>query len=168
MSRGQISRSCVLPARCLPGRLQYPHGCKARRCAAHGKPVPPGFQPPEICCKRKGQTAHALPQCQKTVVHPCVRQAEQIGGKGGQHCCKAGIAEGKPRITGDHPPALRKRKPCRKPQRHRKQQQIGGPAANFIGAWASAGGPPHCPRCPAPRSTEQRSRPAPAPRPASG
>ena len=34
-------------------------------------------------------------------------------------------------------------------------------------AWASAGGLPHCPRCPAPRSTEQRSRPAPAPRPAS-
>ena len=132
MSRGQISRSCVLPARCLPSRLQYPHGRKARRCAAHGKPVPPGFQPPEICCKRKGQTAHALPQCQKTVVHPCVRQAEQIGGKGRQHCCKAGIAEGKPRITGDHPPALRKRKPCRKPQRHCKQQQIGGPAANFI------------------------------------
>ena len=101
-------------------RPQRPHGRKPCHSTAHGKPVPPRFQPPEVGCKREHKAAHALPQRQKPIVHPCVREAEQIGGKGRQHRRKAGVTEGQPGITGHHPPALRKGKPCRKPQRHCK------------------------------------------------
>ena len=121
LSRSQISRSCVLPAGLLSGRFQRPHGSKACRRTAHSQPVPPGLQPPQIRRSRKCQTSHALPQRQKAVVHPCVGEAEQVRGESRQHRRKAGVAEGEPRIAGHHPPALRKRKPCRKPQRHRTQ-----------------------------------------------
>ena len=57
---------------------------------------------------------------------------EQVGGKGRQNRCQRRVAEGEARIAGHHAPALCKGKPRRQPGRHRKQQHVGGAAADSV------------------------------------
>ena len=59
-------------------------------------------------------------------------QAEQVGGKGGQHRRQSRIAEGETGVGCNHPPALRKGEARRQPRRQGEQQQVGGAAADFV------------------------------------
>ena len=99
---------------------------------ASGEDVPSLLESPEISDAGEQKASHALAQRQKAVVHPGVGQAEQIGGEGGQHRRQRRVAEGEARIAGHHAPALCKGKPRRQPGRHRKQQHVGGAAADSV------------------------------------
>ena len=59
-------------------RPQGPDAGKSGPGCCHGHPVPTGFQPEEIGCKRKGKAAHALPQSQKAIVDPRMGKAKQV------------------------------------------------------------------------------------------
>ena len=112
--------------------MQRPDGRKTRRRTGHGKQVPPVFQRQQVSCKGERKAAHALPQRQKAIVHPCMGQAEQIGGKGGQHRRQRRVAEGKSGVAHHHPPALRCPERRRQRKRSRKQPKVGGAAADMV------------------------------------
>ena len=112
--------------------MQRPNGCKTRCRTGHGKQVPSVLQRQQISRKGERKAAHALPQCQKAVVHPRMGQAEQVGGKGGQHRRQRRVAERQPRIHRHDGPALRCPERRRQRKRSRKQSKVGGAAANVV------------------------------------
>ena len=131
LSAGPVHAPLSAPSRRFH-RPQGPDAGKAGPGGCHSHPVPTGFQPEEIGRKRKGKAAHALPQRQKAIVDPRMGEAEQVGGKGRQNRRQRRVAEGEARIAGHHAPALCKGKPRRQPGRHRKQQHVGGAAADSV------------------------------------